>query len=520
MTKPVMLLIMDGWGENPRKDNNSVFLAKTPNLNRLAKEYPTARLEASGEAVGIMAGQMGDSNVGHLNLGAGRIVYQDLVRLNKAVDSGEFFTNPEIVKVFDNVAKKGTALHLMGLVSPGGVHSHTKHLYALLELAAKKGLSKVYVHAFLDGRDVPPASAKEYLEELEAKIREIGVGAIATISGRYYAMDRDNRWERVEKAYQAIVLGQGVEASSALEAVEKSYQDNVTDEFVLPTVVMQDGAPVGKVNNGDGVIFFNFRFDRARQLTRAFVDQSFTGFTRKKLDLDFLCMTRYDEKIEAPFAFAPLENKNTLGEWLSKKGKKQLRIAETEKYAHVTFFFNGLEETPFPLEERILVPSPQVATYDLKPEMSAYEVTGKVVDAIESDQYDCIILNYANGDMVGHTGVLLSAIRAVETVDTCVGKVVDAVLAKDGVVFITADHGNCEQMKDYETGDPYTAHTLNEVPVILVSKQKQNLRDKGVLADVAPTLLRLMGIEPPVEMTGKSLIKQLGSLNWVNNNRK
>lgn len=506
MAKPVMLLIMDGWGQNPKKEGNAVFLSKTPNLDRLALEYPTASLKASGEAVGIMEGQMGDSNVGHLNLGAGRIVYQDLVRLSKAVDSGEFFKNPEIVRVMDKVGKQGSALHLMGLVSPGGVHSHTKHLYALLELAKKKGLKKVYIHAFLDGRDVPPASAKEYLLELQEKLSEIGVGAIATISGRYYAMDRDNRWERTQKAYQAITLGAGREADSALEALENSYREDVTDEFVLPTVVIKDGKPTAVVNNGDGVIFFNFRFDRARQLTRAFVDEDFAGFERERLAVNFLCMTRYDEKIAAPFAYKPLENKNTLGEWLSKNGKRQLRIAETEKYAHVTFFFNGLEENPFALEDRILVPSPKVATYDMKPEMSAYEVTGKAIDAIESDKYDCIILNFANGDMVGHTGMLLAAIRAVETVDSCVGKIVASVLEKDGTVLITADHGNCEQMVDYFTAEPYTAHTLNEVPVILVSRQKYKLEKTGVLADVAPTLLELMELEAPAEMTGKSLL--------------
>lgn len=507
MTKPVMLLIMDGWGINPRKDHNAVFLGKTPNLDRLAKEYPTATLKASGEAVGIMEGQMGDSNVGHLNLGAGRIVYQDLVRLSKAVESGEFFQNPAINKILDDIKAKGTALHLMGLVSPGGVHSHTTHLYALLELAKKKELKKVFIHAFLDGRDVPPSSAKDYLLELEAKVKEIGVGEIATISGRYYAMDRDNRWERVEKAYNAIVYAKGDTASSAIVAIENSYNENVTDEFVIPCVIEKDGKPVTTVQNGDGVLFFNFRFDRARQLTRAFVDKDFEGFERKRLDLEFLCMTRYDEKIEAPYAFEPLENKNTLGEWLAKNNKKQLRIAETEKYAHVTFFFNGLEEKPFEGEDRVLVPSPQVATYDLRPEMSAYEITGKAIDLIESDKYDCIVLNYANGDMVGHTGVLLSAIRAVETVDTCVGNIVEAVLKKDGKVFITADHGNCEQLLDYDTGVPYTAHTLNEVPVILVSNDELKLKETGVLADVAPTLLELMGIEPPKEMTGQSLLK-------------
>lgn len=506
MAKQVMLLIMDGWGLNPRKEGNAVFLGRTPNLDRLVLEYPTASLKASGEAVGIMEGQMGDSNVGHLNLGAGRIVYQDLVRISKAVDSGEFFKNPEIVRIMDEVAQKDGILHLMGLVSPGGVHSHTKHLYALLELAKKKGLTKVYIHAFLDGRDVPPASAKEYLLELEEKIKDIGVGAIAGISGRYYAMDRDNRWERTKKAYQAITLGVGKEANSALEALENSYRENVTDEFVLPTVVLKDGRPTAVVNSGDGVIFFNFRFDRARQLTRAFVDQDFAGFKRERLDLNFLCMTRYDEKIAVPFAFAPRENKNTLGEWLSKNGKRQLRIAETEKYAHVTFFFNGLEETPFALEDRILVPSPKVATYDMKPEMSAFEVTGKVIDAIESEKYECIILNFANGDMVGHTGMLLAAIRAVETVDSCVGKIVSSVLEKDGIVLITADHGNCEQMVDYNTEEPYTAHTLNEVPVILVSKQKFQLKKTGILADVAPTLLEIMGLNAPMEMTGQSLL--------------
>lgn len=507
MTKPVVLLIMDGWGINPKKDGNAVFLGNTPNLDRLSATFPTSRLQASGEAVGIMEGQMGDSNVGHLNLGAGRIVYQDLVRLSKAVENGEFFQNPEINKLMDHVLAKGSALHLMGLVSPGGVHSHTNHLYALLQMAKDKGLEKVFVHAFLDGRDVPPASAKAYLVELEEKMQEIGVGKIATISGRYYAMDRDNRWDRVEKAFNAIVYGKGREAASAVEALENSYKEDVTDEFVLPAVILERGKPTATVEPNNGVMFFNFRFDRARQLTRAFVDEDFQGFVRTKPDVKFLCMTRYDETIDAPFAFGPIENRNTLGEWLSKHGKRQLRIAETEKYAHVTFFFNGLEEKPFELEDRMLVPSPQVATYDLRPEMSAYGITGKVIDAIESDKYDVIILNYANGDMVGHTGDLLAAVKAVEAVDSCVARVVDAVLKKDGAVLITADHGNCEQMVDYETGEPHTAHTLNEVPVILASNRDYKLRESGILADVAPTLLDIMGMEQAPEMTGKSLLR-------------
>lgn len=505
---PVALIILDWWGINPRTEGNAVKTARTPNLDRFFANYPSARLESSGEAVGVMEGQMGDSNVGHLNIGAGRIVYQDLVRLNREVREKKFFDNPSIRAAMTHARDKGTALHLMGLLSPGGVHSHSAHLYALLEVAKKLELKQVYVHAFLDGRDVPPSSAKEYVAGLEGKFKELGIGRLASISGRYYAMDRDKRWDRVEKSYRALVYGEGQKAESGLEAVEASYGKGKTDEFVVPTVIVDAGGqPVGKIEPNDAVIFFNFRFDRARELTWAFVEENFTAFARKPLPgLYFMCMTRYDETIKAPVAYPPQELKNTLGEVLAKNGLRQLRIAETEKYAHVTFFFNGGEETPFPGEERILIPSPKVATYDLKPEMSAYEVTDAVLEKIRQRAVDCIILNYANLDMVGHTGVMEAAVKAVEAVDTCVGKVVDAILAAGGVALLTADHGNVEQMIDYETGEPYTAHTLNPVPVVLVGYPEKVRLRSGILADVSPTLLEVMGIPQPEEMTGHSLI--------------
>ena len=451
---------------------------------------------------------MGNSEVGHLNIGAGRIVYQELTRITKSIADGDFFTNESLVKAMENAKKTDGALHLMGLLSDGGVHSHIDHLKGLLEFAKKAGVQNVYVHAFMDGRDVPPSSGKEFIEKTEAMMAEVGVGKIATVSGRYYAMDRDNRWERVELAYNAMVLGQGETANSATEAIEKSYHDDKTDEFVLPTVIEKDGNPVAKIKNGDSVIFFNFRPDRAREITRAINDKVFDGFKREALDLTFVTMTQYDKTLEGvEVAFKPQTLTNTLGEYVSDKGLNQLRIAETEKYAHVTFFFNGGVEKENENEERALIPSPKVATYDLKPEMSAYEVTEELIKRLDSDKYDMVILNFANPDMVGHTGVVDAAIKAIEAVDECLGKVVDKVLEKDGTVFITADHGNAETMIDFSTGNPFTAHTTQPVPFLWVSNNTDGKTIKdGKLADIAPTMLNVLGLEAPAEMTGENLI--------------
>jgi len=504
--EPVVLVILDGWGLGSPGAANAIANASTPRICALTEEYPVTALACSGEAVGLPAGQMGNSEVGHLNIGAGRVVYQELTRISKAVRTGEFFRNGAFTALLENIRRGEHALHLMGLVSDGGVHSHIEHLYALLQLAKQAGVTRVYVHAFLDGRDVPPASAGAYLAALEDKMAALGAGVIATVSGRYYAMDRDKRWERTEKAYAALVYGAGERASSAAEAVAKSYARQETDEFVRPTVI-NEGAPV---QDGDGIIFFNFRPDRARQITRAFVDEDFSGFSRRggRLNTGFVCLTQYDETIAAPVAFKPSYLTNTLGEVISRRGMKQLRIAETEKYAHVTFFFNGGAEQPFPREERLLIPSPKVATYDLQPEMSALAVTEAVLERIRAQEFAFIVLNYANGDMVGHTGVYDAAVKAVETVDRCVGQVVDAVRSAGGVVCITADHGNAEQMVDPETGAPYTAHTTNKVPFILVSPKHKgsSLRAGGALADIAPTILELFAMEKPAEMTGQSLL--------------
>jgi 2,3-bisphosphoglycerate-independent phosphoglycerate mutase len=448
---------------------------------------------------------MGNSEVGHLNIGAGRVVYQELTRISKAIRTKEFFANDEFGTLLNCIRTQNGALHLMGLLSDGGVHSHIEHLYALVRLAKETGISRVFVHAFLDGRDVPPSSAGTYIEALEQKMAEIGAGNIATIAGRYYAMDRDKRWERTEKAYTAMVYGEGEKAATAAQALADAYDRGETDEFVLPTIV-QGGAAI---QNGDGIIFFNFRPDRARQITRAFVDQDFDGFARKdgQLDIRFVCMTQYDETIAVPVAFKPTYLNQTLGEVISAHGLKQLRIAETEKYAHVTFFFNGGEEKPSPGEDRCLIPSPKVATYDLQPEMSAVEVTDAVVERIKSQEYDLIVLNYANGDMVGHTGIYEAAVKAVTTVDRCLGRVVEAMLGVGGMICITSDHGNAEQMLDPVTGEPFTAHTTNPVPFILVSeKHKQVELRSGVLADIAPTILELLNIPQPAEMTGETLI--------------
>ena len=508
--KPVVLMVLDGYGLNDRTEGNAIAMAKTPVMDKLMAECPFVEGAASGLAVGLPDGQMGNSEVGHMNIGAGRIIYQDLTRITKAIEDGDFFENKGLLKAMENCKKNDSDLHLWGLLSDGGVHSHITHLYGLLEMAKKQGLSKVYVHAFLDGRDTPPASGKDYLVQLQEKMDEIGVGKIASISGRYYAMDRDNNWDRVEKAYDSLVKGEGVKATSAIKAMEESYANNVTDEFVLPTVVTsEDGTPLSVVKKGDSVIFFNFRPDRAREMTRAFCDDKFTGFEREFLDLTFVCFKDYDETIpNKTIAFEKESIKNTFGEYLAKCGKKQLRLAETEKYAHVTFFFNGGVEDPNVDEFRLLVNSPKdVATYDLKPEMSAPEVGVDLVEAIKSDKYDVIVINFANPDMVGHTGVIPAAVQAVERIDELVGEAVEAVKEVGGAMFICADHGNAEKMIDYETGEPHTAHTTNPVPFILVNADPSfKLREGGCLADIAPTLLELMGLEQPKEMTGKSLI--------------
>lgn len=503
--KPTVLMILDGYGISNETEGNAIAQAKTPVMDEILKKYPHVKGDASGMAVGLPDGQMGNSEVGHTNMGAGRIVYQMLVKITKDIEDGTFFENKALVKAMENCKQKDSSLHLMGLLSPGGVHSHMEHLYGLLEMAKKNGLSKVYVHAYLDGRDVPPSSAAEYMEEAVAKIKEISVGSVATICGRFYAMDRDNAWDREEKAYAALVYGEGVEETDAVQAIKNSYANDVTDEFMLPTVVDKNGM----IKENDSVIFFNFRPDRARQLTRAFVDADFTGFERRNgyFPLTFVCMAQYDAEMpNVLVAYPPEELKMTFGEYLSKNGKTQLRLAETQKYAHVTFFFNGGEEKQFEGEERILVDSPKVATFDEKPEMSAYEVCDNLVEAIKSDKYDVIIVNFANPDMVGHTGIIEAAIKAIEAVDECVGKALNAVLEVDGQMFICADHGNAEKLLD-EDSSPFTAHTTNPVPFIVVNYDDNAvLREGGCLADIVPTLIEMMGMEQPAEMTGKSLL--------------
>ena len=510
MKKPTVLLILDGYGERKEKEGNAIALAKTPVMDRLKKEFPYVEGQASGLFVGLPDGQMGNSEVGHMNMGAGRIVYQELTRITKSIQDGDFFENKALKAAVEHCKKEDSALHFMGLVSSGGVHSHIEHIYGLLELAKRAGLKKVYLHAFLDGRDTPPDSGKSFLLAVEKKMQELGVGEIATISGRYYAMDRDKNYDRVEKAYRAMVDGTGEKASSVEEAIDASYAKKVYDEFVLPTVIEKDGA-VHTVSDGDAMIFFNFRPDRAREICHAFCDDDFSFFERgARKNIFFVCFTDYDPTIpNKHVAFEKEEIHNTLGEVVSNLGKNQLRIAETEKYAHVTFFFNGGKEEPYENEDRILVPSPkEVPTYDLKPEMSCYTVTEKLTEAIRSGKYDLVVANFANPDMVGHTGVLPAAIKAIEVVDECMGKVVDAVESMHGNLFILADHGNADIMIDEKTGEPYTAHTTNPVPFILVSEEKHKLREGGCLADVAPTLLELMGIPQPKEMTGKSLLER------------
>ena len=507
--KPVVLMILDGYGLNKKQEANAVYEAKTPVMDKLMAECPFVEGNASGLAVGLPDGQMGNSEVGHLNMGAGRIVYQELTRITKSIADGDFFENEEFLAAVENCKKNNSALHMYGLVSDGGVHSHNTHIYGLLELAKRNGLEKVYVHCFLDGRDTPPASGKDFVAALEEKMAEIGVGKVASVMGRYYAMDRDNRWDRVELAYKALTLGEGNKNESATAAIQASYDDGKTDEFVMPTVVTENGAPVGLINDNDSIIFFNFRPDRAREITRAFCDDEFAGFAReKKQGLVYVCFTDYDETIGNKLvAFKKQMITNTFGEFLAANGKTQARIAETEKYAHVTFFFNGGIEEPNAGEDRILVKSPKVATYDLQPEMSAPQVCDKLVEAIGSDKYDVIIINFANPDMVGHTGVESAAISAVEAVDACVGRAVEAIKNVGGVMFICADHGNAEQLVDYETGAPFTAHTINPVPFILVNyDENYTLREGGCLADIAPTLIEIMGMEQPKEMTGKSLL--------------
>ncbi len=508
--KPTVLMILDGYGLNEKAENNAVAEAKTPVMDQLMAECPFVKGYASGMAVGLPEGQMGNSEVGHLNMGAGRVVYQELTRITKEIEDGDFFKNEALLAAVKNCKENNSDLHLFGLLSDGGVHSHNTHMYGLLELAKKEGLQNVYLHAFLDGRDTPPASGKDYVEQAVAKMEEIGVGKVATVMGRYYVMDRDNRWDRVEKAYSALVYGEGVEATDGVTAVAQSYEKGENDEFVLPTVVMENGKPVATVKENDSVIFYNFRPDRAREITRTFCCDDFDGFERKtgRVKTTFVTFTEYDVTIpNKTVAFHKVEVTNTFGEYLAKLGKTQLRTAETEKYAHVTFFFNGGVEEPNEGEDRLLVKSPKVATYDLQPEMSAYKVAEGLVEAIKSDKYDVIIVNFANPDMVGHTGVEDAAIKAVEAVDECVGMAVDAIKEVDGQMFICADHGNAEQLKDYETGEPFTAHTTNPVPFILVNYDPAyTLKEGGRLADIVPTLLEMMGLEQPVEMTGQSLL--------------
>jgi len=508
--KRVLLIVLDGWGISMSREGNAVALAKTPAYTRIINGSSHSELSASGEAVGLPDGQMGNSEVGHLNLGAGRVVYQDSTRISKAIRDGEFFQNPVLLSAMDSVQKAGGNLHLMGLLSDGGVHSRLDHIFAMVDLVKARGIANVFFHAFLDGRDTPPSSAVQYLKQLEDHLAKVGIGRIATVTGRYYAMDRDKRWDRVQKAYEALVMGEGIRKYSAVDAVQQSYEHNRSDEFVIPTVLLDRGTnrPLAPIRDNDAVIFCNFRSDRAREITRALTDREFEGFKRPvvpKLSA-FVCLTNYDESFNLPVAFAPTRLTNILGEVLSARGIRQLRIAETEKYAHVTFFFNGGEEPPFPLEDRVLIPSPRdVATYDKKPEMSAREITDSLVGHITSRQYGFILVNYANPDMVGHTGIMEAAVKAVEALDACLDTVIRAAREAGMEVLVTADHGNIEMMADASTGQPHTAHTTDPVPFIVVEK-KVKLRDRGILADVAPTVLDILGIPVPAEMTGKSMI--------------
>jgi len=505
--KPLVLIILDGFGHSESHDYNAVYSARKPTLDRLTKEMPNGLISGSGMDVGLPDGQMGNSEVGHMNLGAGRVVYQDFTRVTKAIRDGEFFENPTICGAVDKAVKAGKAVHILGLLSDGGVHSHQDHIVAMAELAAKRGAEKIYLHAFLDGRDTPPRSAEAPLELLDKTFARLGKGRTASIIGRYFAMDRDNRWDRVAAAYELIVDGTSAfDAATAVDGLKAAYERGESDEFVKATSI---GDKV-RVEDGDAVVFMNFRADRARELTRVFVEDNFADFPRKRQPktAGFIGLTQYSAKIPAPAAFGPSSLHNVLGEYLANNGKTQLRIAETEKYAHVTFFFSGGREEPFPGEERILIPSPKVATYDLQPEMSAPEVTDKIVDAIENQRFDVIVVNYANGDMVGHSGVMDAAIKAVECLDTCVGRIAAALEKVGGEALITADHGNCEQMEDESTGQAHTAHTTEPVPFIYVGKRKLKVREGGVLADVAPTMLYLMGLPKPEEMTGHSILSE------------
>jgi len=507
--RPAVLMILDGYGLNDQKEGNAILAADTPIMDDLMASCPFVKGNASGLAVGLPKGQMGNSEVGHLNMGAGRIVYQELTRISKSIEDGDFFENEALLTAMENCKKNHSALHLFGLVSDGGVHSHNTHIYGLLEMAKRSGVKDVFVHCFLDGRDTSPASGKEFVAQLAAKMKEIGVGKVASVMGRYYAMDRDNRWDRVALAYQALTKGQGQMAADGVSGIQASYDEGKTDEFVMPTVVTEEGKAIGTIKDKDSVIFFNFRPDRAREITRAFCMDHFDGFPReKRLDLVYVCFTEYDETIPNKLvAFQKTTITNTFGEFLAAHKKTQARIAETEKYAHVTFFFNGGIEEPNEGEERILVKSPKVSTYDLQPEMSAPAVCDKLVEAIESGKYDVIIVNFANPDMVGHTGIENAAVKAVEAVDRCVGRAVEAIKKVNGQMFICADHGNAEQLIDYVTGEPFTAHTTNPVPFILVNGDPSYaLKEGGCLADIAPTLIELMGMEQPGEMTGKSLL--------------
>ncbi|MBT9139674.1 MAG: 2,3-bisphosphoglycerate-independent phosphoglycerate mutase [Dehalococcoidia bacterium] len=507
--RPLVLIILDGWGLGRKKNGNALYQAHTPFYHQLKETFPLARLKSSGEEVGLPKGQMGNSEVGHLNIGAGRIVCQELPRIDKAIEDGSFFENEKFLAAVAYAKANVSALHLFGLLSDGGVHSHLRHLFALLELAKRENMDKVFVHAVLDGRDVAPTSAKEYLLALENKMSELGVGKIATVSGRYFTMDRDRRWERVALAYNAMVYGTGEVAAVAMHALESAAERGETDEFVRPTVILgKDSKPIASIKTADAVIFFNFRSDRARQITRALTDADFSGFNRVEIHPYpyFVSMTQYDEKINVPVAFLPDHSSGTLGEVLAKAGLTQLRIAETEKYAHVTFFFNGGKEECFPGEERILIPSPKVPTYNFQPEMSAPQITKRVLQEINEGRFDFIVLNYANPDMVGHTGLLEAAVKAVEAVDLCLREVVTAVLEKGGIAIVTSDHGNVEQMTVGRNSLSFTAHTTNPVPFILASYPPQKLRKSGILADVAPTVLELLGLPKSVEMTGTSLI--------------